>query len=108
MYIGAINIRLSLQIWLGWRRFVSHVSYKIQYLMEEPKHNALFNTASGVVCAISLKETKLMAINEINLFIFKCWFKTSYCVIICLVTILILYFLKMPEKHFQILVDNSQ
>ena len=77
LYIGAINIRLSLQIWLGWRRFVSHVSYKIHYLMEQPTHNALFNTASGVVCARRLKETKLMAINEINLFIFECYFYTS-------------------------------
>ena len=39
--------------------------------MEQPKHNALFNTVSGVVCARRLKETKLMAINEINLFIFE-------------------------------------
>ena len=76
--------------------------------MEQPTHNALFTIASGVVCAISLKETKLMAINEINLFIFKCWFKTSYCVFTCLVNIIILYFLKMAEKHFQIWVDNSQ
>ena len=79
LYIGAINIRLSLQIWLGWRRFVSHISYKIHYLMEQPKHNALFNTVSGVVCASRLKETKLMATNEINLFIFKyCFYTSSY------------------------------
>ena len=79
LYIGAINIRLSLQIWLGWRRFVSHVSYKIHNLTEQPKHNTLFTTASGVVCARRPKETKLMAINEINLFIFKyCFYKSSY------------------------------
>jgi len=59
--------------------FVSHVSYKKHYLMVQPKHNALFNTVSGVVCARRLKETKLMAINEINLFIFKyCFYTSSY------------------------------
>jgi len=59
--------------------FVSHVSYKKHYLMVQPKHNALFNTVSGVVCARRLKETKLMATNEINLFIFKyCFYTSSY------------------------------